>query len=98
MAQSSLIPRGGLHGSRPRRPSGSCRRHGLAPMELVLWLPVLLFMVALLVNYGTMATWRIRGEVVAHDAAFRARWGRSGNNEGRLTGQWPTSASLGIVD
>lgn len=73
------------------------RRKGLAPLELVLWLPVLLFVVALIVNYGTMATWRVRGEIVAHDAATRARWGRSGDSEGRLDGQWPRSATMGIA-
>jgi hypothetical protein len=77
---------------------GQCRRRrGLAPVELVLWLPVLLFVVALLINYGTMATWRIRGEVVSHDAAFRARWGRTGSGEGRLVGQWPATAALTTV-
>lgn len=76
----------------------SCRRRrGLAPLEFVLWLPVLMFVVALLINYGTMATWRIRGEVVSHDAAFRARWGRSGSNEGHLVGQWPALATMTTV-
>jgi hypothetical protein len=69
----------------------------LAPIELVLWLPVLLFVLALLINYGTTATWRIRGEIVARDAAFRARWGRTGGNEGRLVGQWPASATIGTA-
>lgn len=64
-------------------------------MELVLWLPVLLFMVALIINYGSMAAWRVRGEIVAHDAAFRSRSGRSGADEGRLRGQWPDT---GIMD
>lgn len=69
-------------------------RRGLAMMELVLWLPVLLFVVALIINYGTMATWRVRGEIVSHDAAFRARWGRSGGTEGRLAGEWPADATI----
>lgn len=70
------------------------RRRGLAPLELVLWLPVLLFLVALIINYGSMATWRVRGEIVARDAAFRARFGRSGSDEGHLLGEWPTSAVM----
>lgn len=91
MDQPSLEPRGGK--LRRRR----ARARGLAPLELVLWLPVLLLVVALIVNYGTMATWRIRGEVVSHDAAFRDRWGRTGGDEGRLRGQWPPSASMTTV-
>ncbi|MEY4176540.1 MAG: hypothetical protein RLY70_114 [Planctomycetota bacterium] len=61
----------------------ACRRRdaGLAPLEFVLWLPVLLFTMALMVNYGTMAAWRLRGEAAAHDAVWRARWPRSGGGE-----------------
>lgn len=58
-----------------------CKRRGLAPVEFVLWLPVLLFVMALMVNYGTMAAWRIRGEVAAHDAGWRTRWPRQGGGE-----------------
>jgi hypothetical protein len=54
---------------------------------------VLLFVVALLINYGTMAAWRIRGEIVSHDAAFRARSGRTGGSEGRLASVWPAPAT-----
>lgn len=56
-------------------------RRGLAPVEFVLWLPVLLFVMALMINYGTMAAWRIRGEVAAHDAGWRTRWPRGGGGE-----------------
>lgn len=56
-------------------------RRGLAPVEFVLWLPVLLFVMALMVNYGTMAAWRIRGEIAAHDAGWRTRWPRQGGGE-----------------
>ncbi|MFM7073445.1 MAG: TadE/TadG family type IV pilus assembly protein [Planctomycetota bacterium] len=61
----------------------SCRRRdaGLAPLEFVLWLPVLLFTMALMVNYGTMAAWRLRGEAAAHDAGWRTRWPRNGGGE-----------------
>ena len=46
------------------------RRRGLAPIELVLWLPVLLFVLALLINYGTT---RPGGSAARlwHDAAFQ---------------------------
>lgn len=37
---------------------------------------------ALMVNYGTMATWRVRSEVISRHAAWRTRWPRSGDNEG----------------
>ena len=68
---------------------------GLAPMELVLWLPILLFMVALMLNYGTLATWRVRAEVVSRDAAWRKRWPRTGGEEGPPhRNVWPTDAVM----
>lgn len=48
-------------------------RRGLAPLELVLWLPILLFVMALMMNFGTAAAWRVRGEIMARDAVWRAK-------------------------
>ena len=44
------------------------KRRGLAPLEFVLWLPILMMVAGLIVNVGTSQTWRIRGEIVARDA------------------------------
>lgn len=74
-----------------------CRRlrRGLAPLEFVLWLPILLSVMALMVNYGTMATWRVRGEVVSHDAALRTRWPRTAGDESSPGGTvWPRPAEM----
>ncbi len=69
------------------------KRRGLAPLEFVLWLPVLLFVMALMVNYGTIATWRVRSEIVSRDAAWRTRWPRSGATESPPTRPyWPSDA------
>ncbi len=51
------------------------RRRGLAPVELVLWFPVLLMVMALIVNYANMTSWRLRGEMVARDAVSGAHGG-----------------------
>jgi hypothetical protein len=67
----------------------------LAPLEFVLWLPVLLFVMALMVNYGTIATWRVRGEIVSREAAWRTRWPRSGGTEAPPTRPyWPADAVM----
>ncbi|MEO8496368.1 MAG: hypothetical protein ABI614_14970 [Planctomycetota bacterium] len=71
------------------------RRRGLAPLEFVLWLPVLLFVMALMVNYGTMATWRVRSEIVSQHAAWRTRWPRDGASEAPPTRPyWPAGAVM----
>ncbi len=71
------------------------RRRGLAPLEFVLWLPVLLFVMALMVNYGTMAMWRVRSEIVSREAMWRTRWPRDGANEAPPTRPyWPDDAVM----
>lgn len=73
-------------------------RRGLAPLELVLWLPILLMVAALMVNIGTMAAWRVRGEIVARDAAWRGRYPRNGQNEPRVPQNvWPADAAMAAV-
>jgi len=73
------------------------RRRGLAPLELVLWLPVLLMVMALIVNYANMTSWRLRGEVVARDAVWRSRWPRAGRVEPRPPSRvWPADAGMGL--
>jgi hypothetical protein len=55
------------------------RRRGLAPLELVAALPLLLIVMALMVVYGHSATWKVRGLSAARDAAWRARSPRHWN-------------------
>jgi len=52
-------------------------RLGLAPLELVLAIPLVLFVVALSVIMGAVSCWKIRAETVARDAIFSRRWPRS---------------------
>ena len=74
------------------------QRRGLAPLELVLWLPGFLFVMALMVNLGTMTAWRMRGEIVARDAAWRVRWPRTGRDEPRPENKvWPEPAKMDLA-
>lgn len=77
---------------------GTNSRRGLAPLEFVLWLPILLFVAALMVNFGTMAAWRVRGEITSRDAVWRVRWPRTGLTEPRPeTKVWPAGAKMNVV-
>lgn len=74
------------------------KRRGLAPLEFVLWLPVLLSVTALMVVFGVMGSWRVRGEIVSRDAVWRARWPRSGRSEPRPPPRvWPDDAEMRLA-
>ncbi|MCS7306754.1 MAG: hypothetical protein NZ602_16800 [Thermoguttaceae bacterium] len=51
-------------------------RRGLAPLELALALPLLLMIMALMINFGTAAAWKVRAQVVARHAVWATRWPR----------------------
>lgn len=72
------------------------RRRGLAPLEMVLALPILLFIMALIINYGTVAGWKVRGLAAARHALWSTRWPRSASASPRPE-YWPPSADLGTA-
>src|SRR5688572_22827853 len=61
-----------------RRCAPKVRRRGLAPLELVLAIPILLFVVGLSVIFGAVACWRMRGQLAARDAVWSTRHPRWG--------------------
>lgn len=71
-------------------------RSGVAPLEFVLTLPVLLFTMALIINFGNVAAWKVRSSSVARQAVWRERHPRSGANDPRPAG-WPQGAALSNV-
>ena len=65
-------------GIRPKRVcSGAARRAGLAPLELVLAIPIILFVFALILNAGYSGMWKLRGLGIAREAAWSTRTDRS---------------------
>src|SRR5271157_3863406 len=73
------------------------RRPGLAMLELTMALPILLFIMALIVNYGTIAAWKVRENSVARLAVWETRWPRSGSTDPRPS-YWPARASMESSD
>ncbi len=69
-------------------------RHGLATLEFVLALPILLFVMALALNFGTAASWKVRALVAARHAAWSTRPPRTGFQYPRPE-NWPLTANLG---
>lgn len=70
-------------------------RTGLAPLEMVLALPLVLFIMALMINFGTVASWRVRGLVMSQHAAWQTRHPRSLSRSPRPD-FWPASANVGV--
>lgn len=54
-------------------------RSGLAPLELTLSLPLLLMLMALMINFGVVGAWKVRTQGNAHYAAFRSLQVRTGD-------------------
>jgi hypothetical protein len=80
-----------------RRPKIESRR-GLAMLELTLALPILLFVMALIYNYGIVATWKVRENSVARLAVWQTRWPRSGATDPKPSYWFPASATMGTSD
>jgi hypothetical protein len=70
-------------------------RRGLAPLEMVLVMPILMMLMAMLIVFGFASSWKMRTETVARDVAWRARWHRFANN-GVLAPEWPANAGMAV--
>jgi len=71
-------------------------RAGLAPLELVLSLLFLLLMMALIINFGTIASWRVRGNTAARYAGWRTTALRTGGAYPNPS-NWQTPATMGLA-
>jgi len=69
-------------------------RPGLAPLELVIAVPLFLFIMALMINFGTVAAWRVRALAVARHAVWASRHPRNLALAPRPE-YWPANAGLG---
>jgi hypothetical protein len=66
-------------------------------LELTMALPILLFIMALIINYGTVAAWKVRENSVARLTVWETRWPRTGLTDPRPS-YWPASASMESSD
>jgi hypothetical protein len=72
-------------------------RRGLAPLELVLSLFFLLLVMALIINFGTIASWFVRGNVAARWAAWRTIGLRTGGNFPNPPNWQVNGATMGLA-
>ena len=77
-----------------RRAVRSVPRSGLAPLELVMSLPLLLCVMALMVNFAHAATWKIRSAANARLAIWRHRPLWDADRDPLPVNYWPPSASM----
>ena len=83
-----------------KKTSHSHRRSGLAPLELVLVTPFLVFVGALMVNFGDAALWKIRSQANVHYAMtqtqpFRASSYANDPVRNPRPQSWPSPATWG---
>jgi len=69
-------------------------RAGLAPLEFVLSLPLLLMIMAMIIIVGTAGSWKVRTLANSRQAAARSIWPRDGANDPRPASWWPDSATM----
>jgi hypothetical protein len=79
-----------------RHPDHPHRRAGLAPLELVLSLPLMLCVMALMINFGNAATWKIRASTSARLAVWRARPLWAAGSDPKPSNWWPASATMNV--
>lgn len=72
----------------PRQPEFRRGRAGLAPLELTLSLPILLFVMGLMIIAGTTAAWKARTDTTSRQATWRAILPRTGADDPNPRG-WP---------
>ena len=70
-------------------------RSGLAVLELVLSLPILLFVMATIVAFGTAMTWKYRAQVEARNIAWRNLWPRGGEFTSYRPPEWQQPKDAG---
>jgi hypothetical protein len=71
-------------------------RAGLAPLELVISLFFLLLMMALIINFGSIASWRVRGNTAARYAGWRTIALRTGGAYPNPS-NWQAPATMGLA-
>jgi hypothetical protein len=73
-------------------------RRGLAPLELVLSLPLLMMMFALIVIMGSAGAWKVRADANSRQAILRAVYPRTTDSDPHPLNWWPASASMTYHD
>ena len=81
-----------LASNRSRRP-----QRGLSALEMVLSLPMLLFVMALMINYGTVASWKVRANVASRYKVWGSRVSGPEDQPFNLPQptSWPPPATFG---
>ncbi len=68
-------------------------RRGLAPLEFVLALPILVMMMALMIDFGVVGAWKIRAQTNARYAGWRTLAARTGESNATPP-YWPAASTL----
>ena len=82
-----------IYSARPAPARGLHPRQGLAPLELTLALPMLVIMMALMINFGVVSAWKVRTQAATRYAAWRTVNARTGEHN-PTPAYWSATAPL----
>ena len=91
--RSSSVSFRGSHFSTAEKNAFTDSRAGLAPLELTLSLPIMLFVMGLMIIVGTAASWKVRTVTNARQAVWRTIDPRDGEDDPNSRG-WPEDARM----
>jgi hypothetical protein len=79
------------------RPTTIIKRRGLAPLELVLSLPLLMMLTALMIIMGTAGAWKVRTLANSRQAILRGISPRSTDGDVHPANWWPDQTTMSYV-
>lgn len=86
---------GSVHRRSAAGPAWIASRAGLAPLELTLSLPIMLFVMGLMIIAGTTASWKVRTVTNSRQAVWRTIDPRDGHSDPNSRG-WPANARMEV--
>ena len=79
------------------RISHTSPRAGLAPLELVLVLPLLMMVLALMINFAHQVAWKTQAQTASRQAVWRQRPGHLAGSRDRPPRNWEAPATMSVA-
>ena len=81
----------------PTRIPAPAHRAGLAPLELVLVLPLLMMVMALMINFAHQVAWKTQAQIASRQAVWRQRPTHLAGSRDRPPRNWEPPATMSVA-